>query len=388
MQKKKKMKQLITFFLAVIPLVLQSCGNIDDEYVYGKGLYTIDWQAAADSSSVSLINRFWNAQEGYFNYNNDQADGWNEAYNYWPQAHAMDVVVDAYLRTNDTRYSALFDAWYEGIKKKSSGVYWNNFYDDMEWIALTMIRLHEATGQNKYLQTAYQLWEWIKEGWNDYAGGGIAWNHDEPWSKNACSNGPAGLIAARLYHIDGNNDHKDWAIRIYQWERDHLFNPATGAVYDNENGLTNEVNQLSLSYNQGTFLGLAHELYQITGEDIYLKDARRAANFGISDTSMIDAGNNVLRDEGDGDGGLFKGIFMRYFVKLVLEKNLEAAYQKKFATFLSNNAEVLWRQVVNKLDLLYGTSWTQGAEGSTQLSSHTSGCTLIEAKAYYETLRP
>lgn len=198
MQKKKKMKQLITFFLAVIPLVLQSCGNIDDEYVYGKGLYTIDWQAAADSSSVSLINRFWNAQEGYFNYNNDQADGWNEAYNYWPQAHAMDVVVDAYLRTNDTRYSALFDAWYEGIKKKSSGVYWNNFYDDMEWIALTMIRLHEATGQNKYLQTAYQLWEWIKEGWNDYAGGGIAWNHDEPWSKNACSNGPAGLIAARL----------------------------------------------------------------------------------------------------------------------------------------------------------------------------------------------
>ena len=43
-----------------------------------------------------------------------------------------------------------------------------------------------------------------------------------------------------------------------------------------------------------------------------MKDARKAANFGISNSSMIDTGNNLLRDEGDGDGGLFKGIFMRY----------------------------------------------------------------------------
>lgn len=370
--------------LALLPLLLYSCGKINDEYMYGRDLYTIDWEAAADSSSISLIDHFWNEQEGYFNYYNDRQDGAAEAYSYWPQAHAMDVMIDAYMRTGDTRYSRLFDRWYDGIKKKSNGSYWNNFYDDMEWIALTMIRLHEVTQETKYLQTARQLWEWIQEGWNDYANGGIAWNHNDPWSKNACSNGPAGLIATHLYRLDPNEPDLEWAKRIYQWEREHLFNPATGAVYDNENGLSNDINLLSLSYNQGTFLGLAHELYQLTGETIYLKDARKAANFGISDSSMIDAGNNVLRDEGDGDGGLFKGIFMRYFVRLALEQDLEPAYQRKFATFLDNNAEVLWRQGVNKLDLLFGTSWAQSVESSTQLTSHTSGCTLIEAKAYYE----
>ena len=38
---------------------------------------------------------------------------------------------------------------------------------------------------------------------------------------------------------------------------------------------------------QGTFLGAAYELYKITGEESYLKDARKAANFAISNSSMI-----------------------------------------------------------------------------------------------------
>ena len=118
------------------------------------------------------------------------------------------------------------------------------------------------------------------------------------------------MIAARLYRINGNQEDLDWAVNIYKWERENLFNPATGAIYDNVNGETGELSTLSLSYNQGTFLGAAYELYKITGEESYLKDARKAANFGISNSSMIDTGNNLLRDEGDGDGGLFKGIFM------------------------------------------------------------------------------
>ena len=276
----------------ILLLALQSC-EIEDEYMYDKGLYTIDWDAAADSSSVTLIDRFWNTEENYFNYGND---GSIKDFHYWPQAHAMDVMIDAYNRTGDSKYSDLFDKWYVGIKAKNGGSYWNNFYDDMEWIALTMIRLYEVTDENKYLETSQEMWNEIKTGWNDYAGGGIAWTHDRLWSKNACSNGPAALIAARLYRINGNQEDLDWAVNIYKWERENLFNPATGAIYDNVNGETGELSTLSLSYNQGTFLGAAYELYKITGEESYLKDARKAANFGISNSSMIDTGNNLLRD--------------------------------------------------------------------------------------------
>ena len=87
----------ILFCLPLLLLALQSC-EIEDEYMYDKGLYTIDWDAAADSSSVTLIDRFWNTEENYFNYGND---GSIKDFHYWPQAHAMDVMIDAYNRTGD-----------------------------------------------------------------------------------------------------------------------------------------------------------------------------------------------------------------------------------------------------------------------------------------------
>lgn len=378
------MKKLI-LYSALLTLSFQSCGDIEDEYMYDKGLYKIDWNAAADSSSVSIADRFWNESEHYFNYENDALSTY---FHYWPQAHAMDVIIDAYIRTNDAKYKAYFDPWYTGIKVKNGNQYWNNFYDDMEWIALTMLRLYDVTKEEKYLDTAKELWGYIKTGWDEtYAGGGVSWTHDQPWSKNACSNGPASIIASRMYNITKEEADKKWALDIYEWEKNTLFNPATGAVYDNINGQTNVIDALSLSYNQGTFIGAAYEIYKITGDIVYLNDARKAANFGISNSGMIDAGNNVLRDEGNGDGGLFKGVFMRYFVQLILEDDLDPIYKKKFITFFNNNAETLWRKGVRKQDLLFGTAWTTAPAGTTQLTSHTSGCTLLEAKAYYEKMK-
>lgn len=78
-----------------------------------------------------------------------------------------------------------------------------------------------------------------------------------------------------------------------------------------------------MSYNQGTFLGAAHELYKVTGEANYLKDARKAAYFCISDAGMIDSGNNVLRDEGSGDWWLFQ----RYFYALFRQINHGARFR-------------------------------------------------------------
>ena len=109
----------ILFCLPLLLLALQSC-EIEDEYMYDKGLYTIDWDAAADSSSVTLIDRFWNTEENYFNYGND---GSIKDFHYWPQAHAMDVMIDAYNRTGDSKYSDLFDKWYVGIKDPESDGY-------------------------------------------------------------------------------------------------------------------------------------------------------------------------------------------------------------------------------------------------------------------------
>lgn len=371
------MKKLILFPL--ILLLLQSCDDPKDVYGYDQNSYTIDWNAAADSSSMALINQFWNPTDHYFNYG---SDGSLLDFHYWPNAHAMDVIIDAYVRTNDAKYKAYFDQWYAGVKVKNGNTYYNDFYDDMEWNALTMLRLYDITKDEKYLTTVKQLWADIETGWNDKAGGGIAWVKYQLYSKNACSNGPAAIIAARLYQLTKEESYKQWALDIYDWEKNTLYNQSTGAVYDNINGDTGVIADFSLTYNQGTFIGAAVELYKITGNIVYINDAQKAANFTI--IKLIDTSNNILRDEGNGDNGLFKGIFMRYFLQLILTDGVDPSFKNKYVTFFNNNADVLWRKGCYKENLLFGTSWNNPPVGATQLTSQASACMMIEAKALFE----
>jgi len=341
----------------------------------------VDWNKAADSGSLSLVRHFWNPGQGFFNYDPDKEDGPDKDWSYWPQAHAMDIMVDAYLRTRDESYKTIyFDKWYTGVKQKSGGNYYNNYYDDMEWICLTMIRLYEATKDNKYLGTAQDLWNDIKTGWNEQGGGGVAWTKDRPWSKNACSNGPAGLIAMRLYGIQKNEADLVWAKKIFEWEYDHLYDPATGKVFDNLNAQTGAIQDWLFTYNQGTFLGLAHELWKVTNERMYLNIAVKSASFTLTGLSE----NGVLKSEGMGDGGLFKGVFVRYFVKLIQDEGLTQSESKRFASFLDNCANSLWTKgIISTDDPLFGPDWSRN-DGNKDLGTHVSGAALLEAKALLE----
>lgn len=390
------MKTKIYFYVSLLLLVFVSYGcDESDDYQYITSPSKpepeeeiINWQDAADKSSQAFLDNFWNEDKNFFNYYPYKADTPAEDWHYWPQAHAMDVIIDAFNRTGDTKYSEYFSKWHTGVKQKSGGSYFNNFYDDMEWICLTMIRLYESTHEDKYMETVQLIWDEIKTGWNDRYDGGFLWNKDQS-SKNACSNGPAGIIAARLYQINEKPEDLEWAKKIYSWQRSKLFNEDTGAVYDNINntGDGDKIADFSLTYNQGTHLGMAHELYKITGETSYLTDACKAADFCIS--KLIDEQNNILKSEGTGDGGLFKGIFIRYFVKLLLDKDLNANDRERYVNFFNHNAEVLWTKGVNRDELIYHHNWARivlapDNKSITDMPCQVSGCTLIEAKAFYE----
>ncbi|MDR3366794.1 MAG: glycosyl hydrolase family 76 [Prevotellaceae bacterium] len=335
----------------------------------------LDWSAAADSSSRALLNSFWDETEHYFWADNHG----NKNFHYWPQAHALDVLVDAYERSGNDFYKAYFALWFDGVKKKNNNSWYNSYFDDMEWIALALLRTYQATGEAKYKSAALELWGYIQEGWNDYAGGGIAWERDNNlWSKNACSNGPACILAARLYRETGDEVYRTWAFKIYEWEKSTLFNRNSGAVYDNINGQTGSKNTSWIfTYNQGTFVGSAVELYKITGEKMYLNDAVLAANYTIANL-VNDA---ILKNEGNGDGGLFKGIFVRYFAELIGQKGLDSATKNRYLQFLQYNAETLWTKGASKKDVLFGTFWRNKPGSQTGLTEQTSGCMLIEAMA-------
>ena len=361
------------------------------------------WNNMAEGMSQALIDNFWGASfkeypnRYYFNYKSHLADLGTD--HYWPQAHAMDVIIDAYMRTGDKKYRKIYPLWWQGAplhnfagKMNPKDPWWNVFVDDMEWMALAQIRMWESSGKREYIEKARQMYDdyiWTTWGPEDEAPwwGGITWKTDVDKSKNACSNGPAALIAARLYRFFNKAKLKNGklreaylseAVKIYTWEKSVLFDKKSGAVYDNINA-QGEINKNWIfTYNVGTFLGAAHELYLITSDKQYLADAALAANYVIENMSC---NKGVLDDAPNGDGGLFHGIFFRYFVKLINEETLEKATRLKFHNYLTHLATTMARNGVNKETMLYAGRWWQAPKANepVSLTAHLSGCMLMEA---------
>lgn len=335
------------------------------------------WNIAADKSTNVLINSFWNKNDKYFNYSSNG----NRDFHYWPQAHALDVLIDGYLRTNKDEFKNYFDQWFQGVRAKNNNTFYNDFYDDMEWNALALLRAYKVTNDVKYKEAALQIWEYIKVGWNDNAGGGISWVKGQEYSKNACSNAPASILAARLYQEFGDEENKEWALKIYNWQKSTLFNSSNGMVYDNINSNTGEIKKdWVFTYNQGTFIGAAVELHKIFNEKSYLKDAVLAANYTTS--SLVD--NSILKSEGTGDGGLFKGIFVRYLTELIQQERLDKPDKKRYIQFLEYNAETLLTKGTSPSTMFFGPNWSVNPGVSTGLTEQLSGCMLIEAVAHLE----
>lgn len=331
-----------------------------------------DYGQSADSAQRALNTQFWSVNEQYYNQNNDGHTG----FNYWWNAHALDVLVDGYNRTRDAAYTTKMDALLDGMYKKNGNKWTNNFYDDMEWMALACLRAYAATSDAKYKTLAESLWSTIKGGWTTVNGGGIMWEKNSPSSKNACSNGPAMILAARLYKLNNNPDDLDWAKKIYTWQRANLVEAARGIVWD---GYGNFNEGMVLTYNQGTWLGGALELYTITGDEQMRKDAIRTANYIMNDAVKFSP-NGVLKGENTGDGGLFKGIFIRYFTQLILLGDLDQYTRSQYLQYLKTNGESLLGKATLLPDFIFQPNWS-GLPASNKLdcSVQLSGIMLLEA---------
>ena len=393
------MKRIITLLFAVA-LWLPASAQKDAAY----------WNKMADGMSQALITNFWGANfkgyptRYYFNYGSNLSNMTTN--HYWPQAHAMDVMVDAYMRTKNKQYKKIYPLWWQGApeynfagKMNPKDAWWNVFVDDMEWIALAQIRMWESTGNTMYINKARQMyddWIWTTWGPEDEAPwyGGITWKTDVGKSKNACSNGPAALIAARLHRFYDKAKLKggkcksaylNEAIKIYTWEKNVLFDRKTGAVYDNINRRGFIQKNWIFTYNIGTFLGAAHELYLATGDKQYLDDAVLAASYVINNMTH----NGVLSDATEGDGGLFHGIFFRYFVKLINEESLDMATRKRFHDWFTNLATVMAEEGVNHNTMLYAGRWRRAPKDDEPvgLTPHLTGCMLMEAMCVLKPLK-
>ncbi|MNR10304.1 Glycosyl hydrolase family 76 [compost metagenome] len=171
-----------------------------------------------------------------------------------------------------------------------------------------------------------------------------------------------------------------WAKKIYDWQKANLVDPDSGFVWDGKNreGDGKIDKSWEFTYCQGVYIGAGVELYRVTGEKNYLADAARTAQ--ASKARLTSPITGMLPSESNGDGGLFKGIFIRYLAELVLVD----PSQKESLDLLVTNANSLWSYGRDEQRQMFSKSWATSPESAEDLSVNLSGVMLLERMAVLE----
>lgn len=242
----------------------------------------------------------------------------------------------------------------------------HNVYDDQMWLIRELIEAYHLTGQAKYLEKAEYLTAYIIDGWDstlDAGGnphGGITWGPGYV-TKHSCSNGPmvspfvwlseiyAGRPDQITYGIvlaDGRRStatkakselYLEMARDTYAWQKSHLMHPEYGVYsdmmggdehggriqYETVDGVTyrahshlNDRVGAPLSYNSGSMLSGAADLYRVTRNGGYLADLRSLSDCAWAYFATPSAQGPELYDYAvTGFNPWFNGVLMRAFAE-------------------------------------------------------------------------
>lgn len=333
---------------------------------------TLNWTTRAARASAAFLARFWDADSSLF-FDRVPFEAREGPFNYWWMAHGLDVLVDAFKRDGNTAHLERARDLLNGIRRRNAGRIINDYYDDMEWLALACLRAFDAGGGEVFRTATLELWADIQTGWSEVCGGGIAWRKPQRDYKNTPANAPAAILAARLHQRFGHTLDLEWAARIWNWLEAHLIDPETGFVWDgmNREGDGQIDKDWQFTYCQGVVIGAALELWRVTREPRFLGAAKRTAQ--AARARLGDPTNHLMPDEGGGDAGLFKGILVRYLGLYALETRDADAVQ-----WLEANANTIWHDGRDPESSLFGRSWAVPPTYPLDLSAALSGVMLLE----------
>jgi uncharacterized protein YyaL (SSP411 family) len=263
---------------------------------------------------------------------------------FWWTAQLWQLVMDSYERGHRSSDRALIDRVYDGFVARNP-TFSSDFNDDRGWWALAATRAYQLTGERRFLLRAESLFAGIWRSWDTHYGGGIWWRTSTHDQKNMATNAPAVVTAIRLFRATGDTRYRSRAIAIFRWLDVHL---RSGTELDDHIEGAGHTVDWQFTYNYGAYLEAAAELSRLTQSAACLARATAAAERGIADL----ASDGILRDEGTGDAGGFKGIFVRDLAAFA-----RATGQTRFLDFLASNARVASANA--RSDSLWGPAWNR-----------------------------
>jgi len=286
------LKKLLTIFRLLVIGILLICTNFVSAQVTNP---------TADASIKAFNDAFLMTSGGRTYYKNKL--GSTEHDGTWTLALDIFGMQDTYERTGSAAHKILVSDLCNGFLLFNPTPYnWDGWNDDLAWMGLAMARGYQITGTPALLAGAESSFNLAYDrGWNTVFNNGGIWEQQPDMTpaggginKEALSNNPNGNLACLLYQSTGKIAYLNKAIQIYNWSRSHIFNPDNGQVYANidRNDLQNKSTAL---YNQGSFVDFAATLYQLTGNEIMLRDAQMAAGYVIKNMTT----NGIISNDAD-----------------------------------------------------------------------------------------
>lgn len=227
----------------------------------------------------------------------------------------------------------------------------DRFYDDNVWLALDFCESYMLTKNPDYLKKSIETWKFVISGWDNELGGGIYWCEQKKQSKNTCSNAPGSVLALKLYEATKDTSYLNWGVRIYNWTKTNLQDPADYLYFDNKN-LSGKISRRKYTYNSGQMMQAAAMLYKLTGKKTYLEEAQQIAKSAIIwfTEDFTAAGGKQIRLFKN-TGNWFNAILFRGYTELYhLDKNPE------YIAVFRDNMDQLWNHVRDK-NGLFSKDW-------------------------------
>lgn len=326
------------------------------------------------------------------NYRNSETGLWGKAW--WNSANALTSIVDlAKLdksRTDITKQilaTTHSNAPQHKVAGGPKGTFLNAYYDDEGWWALAWINAYDFTGNKGYLKTAQK----ILEDMNDNPGtpcGGKRWAKTGTVRIAIIANSLFLDVAASLANRvpDGKTYYSDLAHKEWDWlvKRDVLMNSGNNTIMDGLKPDTCKPGGYVWTYNVGSMVSALVEMYKLTNNRDFLSKAVTLSRGLINHSSDR---NGILTEYGhprkpsmyaagkiEGDFAQFKGVFARALGTLC-----KFSPQAEFKSFLTKNADALWKHSRNKKGLL-GANW-QGPVTAAGVQSQSSAIDCLVAAA-------
>jgi predicted alpha-1,6-mannanase (GH76 family) len=231
----------------------------------------------------------------------------------WQYAHIWDAVVDASERRGANAYAGTLRMLYELQDQRG---WLDDYYDDENWVTLTLLHAYDTTGDGIYLVKAAYVFADIMQGWDETCcgahPGGIFW-HKPRDAKVTAINAGAVISAVRLYERTNDPIYRDFARKTFAYWSTYMVDPATGHVYDGVSTAGAINTTWSFTYNEGLFIGAVVAIARLENDPSRLALAHKVAGYLMTHEIETTPLGTILSDgKCSGDGQMFKGIAARY----------------------------------------------------------------------------